>query len=95
MADARVRTETIANASNICKQAITNFQSASTTLQAQCQAAGTNWNDEKYHQLKNVVEGVVQDLNNPIESLKNCLTTLEQLRVAIEQYEEINIEGGI
>lgn len=91
MSSVSVEKSAVAGAISLCKQSIQQFNQASGSLSSKYQTAGSNWKDAKYQQLGGIVRDCTGALTKPVKELEGCITKLEALLAAIEQYEATNI----
>ena len=91
MANVSVEKSAVSSAISLCNQSIQQFNQASKSLSSKYQAAGSNWKDAKYKQLGGSVNDCTTALNKPVKELEGCITKLNALLKAIEEYEATNL----
>jgi len=90
MANAAVTSEAIGKASKLCQQSIQSLNKASQNLQQKYAAAGSGWKDNKYAQLGSIISECRSALGQPIEQLNGCIASLQDLGIAVSEYEEVS-----
>ncbi len=87
-----VENEAIKGGIGCCRTAIHELQSASNRLQRSYQQAGSGgWKDQKYAALGGIVEECCCALIRPIGELQDCMTKLQNLLTAVQEYESTNL----
>lgn len=75
-----------------CKTSIHELQTASSGLQRSYQQAGSGgWKDQKYAALGGIIEECCSALTEPISELQDCMSNLQDLLAAIQEYESTNL----
>ncbi len=89
--NASVERTAVQSGIRVCQTAMHELNTASQQLNSGYQQAGAGgWKDQKYAQLGGIVEECRAALTDPINDLKDCQKSLEQLLSAISGYEEVN-----
>lgn len=89
-----VSTESTAIQSGIgcCKVSIHELEAASSSLKRSYQQAGSGgWKDQKYAALGGIVEECCSALTKPIGELQECMTKLQALLAAVQEYESTSL----
>lgn len=75
-----------------CSTSITELKSASSKLKKSYQTAGSGgWKDKKYAALGDIVEDCYGALTKPVSDLEDCKKKLEELLIAVNAYEQVNL----
>ncbi|MCL2645915.1 MAG: hypothetical protein FWD61_02795 [Phycisphaerales bacterium] len=85
---AKVSLETVKKAQTFCLNAIDILSSAEHKLGARYQAAGSDWKDDKYRQLGDIVNECTGALRSPVQELQICYGKLLDIEKAIREYDE-------
>lgn len=91
MAGVSVEKAALLGAISLCNESINNFQKTSSVLSKKYQSAGSDWRDNKYTQLGTIVNECNTALNQPVKQLQECITKLNELLKAVDEYENIHI----
>lgn len=71
-----------------CKTAIHELETASRDMKRSYQQAGSSgWKDKKYAELGGIVEECCSALTKPIADLQQCMSSLQDMLTAIDEYE--------
>ncbi len=87
MADAQVKITDLKNGISACKICIGELKATANELMRDYQNAGSNWKDEQYASLGEIVENCCDAIQEPIPKLEDCLEWLQNLTALVEEYE--------
>lgn len=91
---ANVRNHHLEGGIQACRSCQELLRSAARDLKRDCADAGqSGWDDQRYHELVSIVEGCVNALHTPLDSLMNCETVLKKLLQAVAHYEQVQLSG--
>ena len=68
-----------------------NQQSLISALRSDYATIGSEWNDEKYSQLGDVLNQDIASISRSSETLNECIPKLQALKGALEQYLSLQI----
>ena len=75
-----------------CKTAIQELQTAAQKLQQNYRKAGSGgWRDQQYARLGGIVEECSSALTKPISDLEACISNLQKLLSAIQDYSDVSL----
>ena len=91
MAEVFVEKKAVAGAISLCEYSVDCFQTATRRMKQDYLEAGASWKDEKYIQLRNIVEKCETALQAPVRELQECIEKLHQIQLIMEEYEQMNL----
>ncbi len=89
MAEVSTSYGAIESAKKICSDASKCLTDASGSLEKKYKAAGDGWQDQKYHELGQIVAAAVDAMGTPIDGLNESIKSLAALQQIIEEYEGV------
>ena len=84
----------IRNAVNLCTDVIDMLSASQENMQRKYKNAGINWSDSKYQQLGDIVSECRSSIMKTLHELNGCLVPLNEIKKAVDEYENINLIGN-
>lgn len=88
---ASVEQQAVVAARQVCEQIAREFADTRNSLKSKYQAAGTNWSDEKYADLGEIVKDCSGSLKSAIKDLDGCAAKLKKIERVIAEYEDTRL----